>query len=115
MVSPSHRLPLDGSELTGRQARQLSRRFARVGVEIPAPRLKEIAAGASASDGELTDVHFALVATATQRADRRAKRRRTKSRGLRLAIGVALFVVLLNTLACIAYIFFSLTEHGWLL
>ena len=115
MVSPPYRIPLHGAELTGRQARRLSRSFAQVGVEIPAPRLREIAAGASASASEATNVHFALLATETRREDRQAKRRRVKDRNLRWLVAVTLFFVLLNTLVCVGYVFFSLAEHGWML
>lgn len=55
----------------------MSRRFACVGVGIPAARLHEIAMSDSATDDELTDVNFAFAATQILREERRAKFART--------------------------------------
>jgi hypothetical protein len=49
--------------LTTRQARRMSRQFARAGVLISPSRLRAISAGAEASDAELVDIEFALIAT----------------------------------------------------
>ncbi|WP_074133108.1 hypothetical protein [Mycolicibacterium houstonense] len=59
--------------LTRRQARQMSRRFAGVGVGIGAARLREIASGAPAADAELDDVEFAVVAREFVHDERLAK------------------------------------------
>lgn len=109
---PWHGFPRDRA-LTGRQARRLSRNFAGVGVAIPPPRLRELAEGAKASDAESTDVAFAFVATEIQREERLARHRRTRRNYVRWLIAAGLLVVLLNTLVCIGYVFFALTQHGW--
>jgi hypothetical protein len=98
--------------LSRRQARRRSRRFATVGVGIPAARLREIAAGAPAAESELTDVGFALAATEIQRQERRAKLARRQRLGLQWLIVAGLFLVLLNLLVCVAYLLFSLLEHA---
>ena len=55
---------LEGSlALTSRQARRMSRQFAHAGVVISPSRLRAISAGAQASDAELVDIEFALIAT----------------------------------------------------
>jgi len=50
-----------GKSLTPRQARRMSRDFARVGVDMSAERLRDISAGAAAGDDEWADIEFALV------------------------------------------------------
>ena len=79
--------------LTRRQARRLSRRFGDVGVAIPAMRLQQIAAGASAGDDELTDVSFALTATEIQREERLAKLKRSRRRVVRWLIVAGLVLL----------------------
>jgi hypothetical protein len=49
--------------LTPRQARRMSRQFAQAGVHISPSRLRAINAGAEASDTELVDIEFGLIAT----------------------------------------------------
>ena len=98
--------------LTRRQARRLSRRFDGVGVAIPATRLRQIAAGASAGDDELTDVSFALTATEIQREQRRAKLKHTQRRVVRWLIVAGLVLLLLNSLLCMAYLFFCVVLHA---
>ena len=98
--------------LTRRQARRLSRRFDGVGVAIPATRLRQIAAGASAGDDELTDVSFALTATEIQREQRRAKLKYTQRRVVRWLIVAGLVLLLLNSLLCMAYLFFCVALHA---
>ena len=97
--------------LTRRQARRLSRRFDGVGVAIPAARLQQIAAGATAGDDELTDVRFALVATEFEHEQRLAKQKRTHRRAGHWLIVAGLVLLLLTSLLCMAYLFFSLTMH----
>jgi hypothetical protein len=98
--------------LSRRQARRRSRRFATVGVGIPATRLREIAAGAPASDHELADVSFALAVTEIQREERHAKFARRLHFGLHVLLGAGLFLVLLNFLLCMAYVLFTLTQNA---
>ena len=59
----SLRLQVRKQVLGRRQARRLSRRFARVGVDTPPQRLQQMLAGAPVADDEVTDVNFALIAT----------------------------------------------------
>lgn len=99
--------------LTRGQARRLSRRFGAVGVTIPATRLRQIAAGACAGDAELTDVSFALAATEIQREERLAKLKRERRRLVRWLIVAGLIVLLLNSLLCMAFLFFSLALHTY--
>ena len=99
--------------LTRGQARRLSRRFGAVGVAIPATRLRQIAAGASAGDAELTDVSFALAATEIQREQRIAKLRRNQRRAVRWLVVAGLVLLLLNSLLCMAYLFFSVALHAY--
>lgn len=91
----------------------MSRRFAGVGVGIPAARLQEIAAGAPVASDELVEVNFALAATEIKREERRAKLKRSQRRGIRLLMVVGLVLVALNVLLCMAYLFVSLALHEW--
>lgn len=100
-----------GRVLGRRRARRLSRCFAGVGVVIPAARLRELAAGATAAPSELVDVQFAFVAAETQREERRARVTRTKQRGLYWLIVAGLILTALNLLACAAYVFVSVVLH----
>jgi hypothetical protein len=99
--------------LTRGQARRLSRRFGGVGVTIPATRLRQISAGASARDDELTDVSFAIAATAIQHEQHLAKLKRSRRRAVRWLIVAGLVLLLLNSLLCMAYLFFSLAMHTY--
>jgi len=99
--------------LTRRQARRLSRRFGDVGVAIPATRLRQIAAGAIAGDDEVTDVNFALAATEFEREERLAKLKRSQRRAVRCLIVAGLVLLVLISLLCMAYLFFSLTLHTY--
>jgi hypothetical protein len=98
--------------LTRRQARRLSRRFDGVGVAIPAMRLQQLAAGACAGDKELSDISFALAATEFQREERRAKLKRRERQAVRFLIVAGLVLLVLNSLLCMAYLFFSLALHA---
>jgi hypothetical protein len=98
------------SQIVGRrQARRLSRRFARVGVTTPPERLRLMLAGAPAARAEVADFNFALIATQLKREQFVAKVRRLKRRGARSLIFVGLVLVTLNFLFCMAYALFSLT------
>ncbi|HYB39350.1 MAG TPA: hypothetical protein VEF72_28925 [Mycobacterium sp.] len=91
----------------------MSRRFAGVGVGIPAARLQKIAAGAPAESNELVDVNFALAATEIKREERRAKLKRSQRRGIRWLMVAGLVLVALNLLLCMAYAFVSMALHEW--
>jgi hypothetical protein len=105
-------MPVDRA-LTRGQARRLSRRFDGVGVAIPATRLRQIAAGAEAGEAEWIDVSFAIAATEIQHEQRIAKRKRGKRRLTRWLIVAGLVLLLLNTLMCMAYLFFSVALHAY--
>jgi hypothetical protein len=98
--------------LTRRQARQLSRRFDGVGVAIPAMRLRQIAAGASVGEDELTNVSFAITATEIQREQRHAKLKRSQHQAMHWLIVAGLTLLVLNALLTMAYLFFSLALHA---
>jgi hypothetical protein len=99
-----------GSQIVGRrQARRLSRRFARVGVTTPPDRLRQMLAGAPAAYAEVADFNFALIATQFKREEFSAKIRRMKRRGTRTLLFVGLVLVTLNFLFCMAYALLSLT------
>jgi hypothetical protein len=108
VTSPSHSLLMRDRVLTRRQARRLSRRFGHVGVAIPAVRLQQISAGASAPDDEWTDVSFALTATELEREERLAKLKRGRRRLVRWLIVAGMTLVVLNSLLCVAYLFLGL-------
>jgi hypothetical protein len=105
----SHRLQVQNQILRRRQARRLSRRFARVGVNTPPERLRQMLAGAPVTAGEAADVNFAFIATQLKREQLVAKFERLKRRGARSLIFVGLVLVTLNFLFCMAYALFSLT------
>jgi hypothetical protein len=104
-----HRLRVRNQILGRRQARRLSRRFARLGVTTPPERLRQMLAGAPAAYAEVADFNFALIATQLKREQFAAKIVRLKRRGTRLLIFVGLVLVTLNFLFCMAYALFSLT------
>ena len=105
----SLRLQVRKQVLGRRQARRLSRRFARVGVATPPQRLQQMLAGAPVADDEVTDVRFALIATQLRHEQLVAKIARLKRRGTRSLIFFGLVLVTLNFLLCMAYAMFSLT------
>jgi hypothetical protein len=99
-----------GRQLVGRrQARRLSRRFARVGVSTPPDRLRMMLAGSPAAYSEVADFNFGMIATQFKRDQFRAQIRRIKRRGARSLLFVGLVLVTLNFLFCMAYALFSLT------
>lgn len=96
---------------SGGELRRLSRRFSVVGVEIAPGRLREIADGAPASEGEWVDVSFAMVATALLTEQRRSRRGRARRRLVRWGIVAGAVVVALNVLLCLGLLFFVMTQH----
>jgi hypothetical protein len=98
------------NRVTGRrQARRLSRRFARVGVTTSPDRLRHMLAGSPVACAEVADFNFALIATQFRRDQFSAKIRRIKRRGTRSLLVVGMVLVTLNFLFCLAYALFSLT------
>ena len=92
--------------------RRLSRRFATVGVVIPAALLRQIADGDPATESELVDVSFALVATATLAADRRAIRSRARRRCLYWLVVTGALLTALNLLACLGFVLYLLAQQA---
>lgn len=92
-------------------ARRMSRRFAGVGVQIPAARLREMTAGAPQAAAESVDYMFALVATATKREQRLARAQRNRRRLVHALIVAGLMLAALNLLICMGYVFVSLALH----
>jgi hypothetical protein len=114
VTTPSQHLLMHDRTLTRGQARRMSRRFGDVGVTIPATRLRQISAGACLlGDAERTDVSFAVAATEIQREQRIAKMQRGKRRLVRWLIVAGLVLLLLNSLLCMAFLFFSLALHSY--
>lgn len=97
--------------MTAWSDRRLSRRFSTVGVDLPAARLREIAAGGAATPRELVDMDFALVATAFQREQRHAQRGRRRQRWVRAAVVSGAILLALNLLISLGLLFFVLTQH----
>lgn len=89
----------------------MSRRFAGVGVQIPAARLREITAAAPLASAESVDYAFALAATAMQREQRLARGQRARRRLVHALIVAGLMLAALNLLICIGYVFISLALH----
>ena len=69
-------------------------------------------AGAPIADDEVTDVHFALIASQMKHDERMARFGRLQRRGTRLLILLGLILVTLNFLCCIAYLLVSLTQQA---
>lgn len=83
-----------------------------MGVDTAPQRLQQLVAGAPVPDDEVTDVHFALIATRMKRDERIAKFERIQRRGTRLLIFLGLLLVMLNFLCCVAYLLVSLTQQA---
>jgi hypothetical protein len=81
-------------------------------VDAAPHRLQQLVAGAPVPDDEVTDVHFALIATQIKRDERSAKFGRLQRRGTRLLIFLGLVLVMLNFLCCVAYLLVSLTQQA---
>jgi hypothetical protein len=105
----SYRFQVRNQLLGRRQARRLSRRFAKVGVNTSPERLRAMLAGGPVAASEVTDLSFAFIATQLRREQLSAKFKRLKRRGARSLIFVGLVLVTLNFLFCMAYALFSLT------
>ncbi|UQX10950.1 hypothetical protein [Candidatus Mycobacterium methanotrophicum] len=105
----SHRFQVRNQVPGRRQARRLSKRFARVGVNTPPERLRLVLAGGAVGADEVTDVAFAFIATQLRREQLSAKVTCLKRRCARSLIFVGLVLVTLNFLFCMAYALFSLT------
>lgn len=71
-----------------------------------------MAAGVPATDDEITDVSFALIAAQLNREKRSAKFKNMRRRGTRSLIFAGLVLVVLNFLFCIAYVLLNLTEQA---
>lgn len=97
---------------SGGELRRMSRRFSTVGVDIPPSRLRQIAAGAPATEGEWVDVSFALVATNLMTERRHTKRVRARRRVVHWALVGGAILVALNALLCLGLLFFVLTQHA---
>jgi hypothetical protein len=89
----------------------MSRRFAGVGVKIPAARLRQITAGAPCASDEFVDVNFALAATAMKREQRLARVKRSQRRVTRWLLVAGLVLAALNVLVCMGLAFISLALH----
>lgn len=90
----------------------MSRRFAGVGVMIPATRLREVMAGAPLGVEESIDVNFAFMATGFQREQRLNRIRRSRRRLVHWLVVTGLVLASLNLLICLGYLFVSLALHG---
>lgn len=103
---------LGDKSVNRRQVRRLSRRFAEVGVGIPAERLHEIALGRPATDAELVDVNFALAANQILSEQRRSERSRAQRNCVHWLVVTAAIVVALNLLLCLGCVLFILAQHA---
>ena len=108
----SYRLQVHNQILRRRQARRLSRRFARVGVNTPPERLRQMLAGAPVTAGEVADVNFAFIATRLKREQFAAKFKRLKRRSTRSLLFAGLVLVVLNFLFCLAYVLLNLAQQA---
>lgn len=89
----------------------MSRRFAGVGVQIPAARLRQMSSGAPPASSESVDYSFALAATEIIREQRLARARRNRRRLVHALIVAGLMLAALNLLICIGYLFIRLALH----
>lgn len=112
MTAPSHLDWLAGGPVSRRRLRRMSRQFADVGVDVPAARLAEIAAGAPAGEAELIDIRFAEAATRLRGESRQGKRVRAQRRCVHWAVVTGAVVVALNLLLCLGLVFFVLAQHA---
>lgn len=111
MTAPSH-LNLAGLPVSRRRLRRLSRRYAAVGVDVPAGRLRQIANGCPASEAELVDIAFADAATRFHGERRHDRRVHAQRRCVHSLIVAGSVVLALNVLICIALAFFTLATHA---
>ncbi|MHA3018684.1 hypothetical protein ACXPWS_00255 [Mycobacterium sp. BMJ-28] len=89
------------------QARHWSRRFSGVGVTITAARLRQLVAGTTATDDEMTDVRFALTALDIEAQRHQTAMRQARSSAVQGLIFVAVALVALNALLCLAFLMLS--------
>jgi hypothetical protein len=89
----------------------MSRRFAGVGVSIPAARLRAITAGAPFVPDEFVDFNFAVAAFEMNREQRLARVKRSRRRVMHWLLVGGLFLAALNLLICMAYTFITLALH----
>jgi hypothetical protein len=101
-----------GQMLGRRRARRLCHHFERVGVRTRPERLRQILAGAPATDVEMTNVNFALIATQINREARAKKIKRLRRRGTRSLMFAGLILVVLNFLFCLAYVLLNLAQQA---
>jgi hypothetical protein len=92
-----------------REARRLSRRFARVGVKTSPDRIRVMLAGSPVANAEVADFNFAMIAAQIKREQFSARVRRIKRRGARSLLFLGLVQSTLNFLFCMAWALFSLT------
>lgn len=90
----------------------MSRRFAGVGVGIPAARLREISSGAPAGDDELAGVQFAFVADELMHDERIAKLARGKQRCASWFVVVVMGLIMFSSLMCMVVLLLSLMQHS---
>jgi hypothetical protein len=99
-----------GSHIAGRrEARRLSRRFARVGVDTSPEQVRQMLAGSPVAHADVCDFTFAVIATQYRRDQFRARVRRMKRRGARSLLVLGMVLVTLNFLFCMAWALFNLT------
>lgn len=110
-MAPSSRPDLAGQLVSRRRLRRISRQFSAVGVEVPAGRLRQIAAGRPAEEFELYDIAFAEAAIRIQDQQRRARHVRVQKRCMHTLIVAGAFVIALNLLVCLGLAFFLLAVH----
>lgn len=108
----AQQLQLRGQVLGRRQARRLSRRFAAVGVHIPATRLRQLFTGSPVAEREMTNVNFALIATELNREKQSARVTRLQRRCRHALVCAGLVLISLNFLFCLAYVFFTLAHQA---
>ncbi|MBP2454696.1 hypothetical protein [Mycolicibacterium lutetiense] len=98
--------------LSRRQARQMSRRFAGVGVGIAAARLREISCGAPAADAERAGVEFAVMADELMHDARLAKLDHDKQLCASWFVIIAMGLIMFSSLLCLVVLMLSLMQHS---
>lgn len=86
--------------------------MAAVGVHIAVERLVDIAAGAPATEAEVTDIRFARTAAGIRREERHARLQRLHRRAVQWLLLLAMTVAALNFLACLGYALFSVAGNA---
>lgn len=112
MAAPLDLVALTGQRVSRRRLRRMSRQFASVGVEMPATRLAQVAAGAPVSDGERVDIIFAQTVDGIRRSQRHSTRKRLRRRCAHGAVVVAAVVLALNLLLCLGFALLLLAQGG---